>query len=259
MTKAKWAVEIQKTSLEIRNLKDLLEGLGFRVLDELSYPVLTSEKMDACTNAADAFEMAKHLRNVLKGPAQIDTDFQLGSVIDYSSNPPKRHAFLEVKSCVMRLTSQQVTVSVGPPNGLSATEREAWHEKQAEKEYQSRLDKQRARLEPAYRSNRAVKVMKLLLEEAPTGETLYKIYELAEGHPGNREEFHKQFKISKEMFMRFKDAIHNPTVSGDWARHAYDSRPGSDKPLSKSEAERFVREIAAQWLDYIRRSRDELE
>jgi hypothetical protein len=95
VSKVRWAVEIQKTSLDSRNLTDLLAGLGFRVLDGIDFPALTSEEMDGCATAADAFEPAKRVRSALKGPAQIDMNFQLGSVIDCSCDPPRRHAFLD--------------------------------------------------------------------------------------------------------------------------------------------------------------------
>lgn len=252
MSKTRWAVEIQRTSLDLRNLTDLLAGLGFRILDGIGWSALTSEEMDGCSSAADAFEMAKRVRNAFRGPANIDMDFQLGSVIDYSSDPPKRHAFLEVQSAVMKMTAGNVTLTAGPPKGLTDSELEAWHRAQAEREYQANLERQRARLEPAFRSERAARVLKLLSEEAPSGETIYKIYELAEGHPRLREAFHQQFGITKEEFRRFQDAVHNPAVTGDWARHAYDDAPRSDRPMSKDEAERFIRQIAAKWLDHVR-------
>jgi hypothetical protein len=254
MSEAKWAVEIQKTSLDQRNLTDLLAGLRFRILDGVEYPALTSKEMDCCSTAADAFEMAKRVRSAFNGPAQIDMDFQLGSVIDYSSHPPKRHAFLEVQSTVMKMTAGNVTLTVGPPKGLKEEELEAWHKAQAEREYQAKLERQRARLEPAFRSERAAKVLKLLSEEEPSGETIYKIYELVEGHPRHQGAFHQQFGILIEEFGRFQDAVHNPAVTGDWARHAYDDLPRSERPMSKSEAERFVRQIAAKWLNHVRKS-----
>lgn len=254
MSKAKWAVEIQKTSLDLRNLTDLLAGLGFRILDGVEYPALTSDEMDDCLTAVDAFEMSKRVRSTFNGPTQIDVDFQLGSVIDYSSDPPKRHAFLEVQTAVMKMTAGNATLTVGPPKGLKDSELEAWHKAQAEREYLAKLERQRALFEPAFRSERASRVLKLLSDEEPSGETIYKIYELAEGHPRHRRAFHQQFGISKEEFERFKDAVHNPAVTGDWARHAYDDHPRSDRPMSKGEAERFVRQIAAKWLDHVRKS-----
>lgn len=97
--------------------------------------------------------------------------------------------------------------------------------------------------------------IELLCIENPSGETLYKIYELAEGHPSNREAFHDELGIDKEQFNRFKDAIHNPAVTGDWARHAYGQRLNSADPMTREEAEQFVRRIADRWLLSIRRSR----
>ena len=249
----KWAIEIQKTSLEKRNLADLLRGLGFELVEGIEYPALASSTIDACVTAADAFEMAKGVRTAFKGPAQIDPEFVLGSVIDYSINPPRRHAFLEVASCVIATTTSAPTLTVSPPSGLSPAELERWNAEYEERQYQARLDRQRSRLESAYISSKAAKVIELLSVEKPSAETVYKIYELAEDHPDNRVNFHKQFGVSREQFDRFRDAVHNPSVSGDWARHAYHGEPRTSNPMTKGEAEAFVRNIAARWLDSLRR------
>jgi hypothetical protein len=201
--------------------------------------------------ASDAFELAKRVRMAMKRTG-IDPEFQLGSVIDFSSNPPKRHAFLEVQSTMQMQFVGKPTLTVGPPTGLTEDELETWKRHQAEREYQLMLERQRARLEPVFLHDNAGKMLDLLSEAEPTGETLYKIYELAEGHPRNRSSFQSQFGISPEEFRRFQDAVHNPAVTGDWARHAYTDNPRSDQPMSKAEAECFARRIANQWLQYLR-------
>ena len=88
------------------------------------------------------------------------------------------------------------------------------------------LEAQRAKLEPAFREPRAVKLLQLLKRDSHTGESLYKILdELAEGHPSHRKEFHERFGIPEVEFRRFTDAVHNPVVSGELARHAYEDKP----------------------------------
>ena len=247
----RWAIEIQKTSLERRNLSDLLSGLGFNLVEGIQYPALSSPEVDACTTATEAFEKAKAVRAAFKGLAQIDPGFVLGSVIDYSSNPPKCHAFIEVESCVMSTSVGCPTVSVSPPNGLSPAELEHWTADYEEQQYQAKLERQRSTLEPAFFNARAAKAIELLSVDGPSAETIYKIYELAEGHPNNRSQFHQQFGISQAQFKRFGDAVHNPSVSGDWARHAYHDLPKTSNPMSQSEAETFVRQIAARWLETV--------
>jgi hypothetical protein len=248
----KWAIEIQETSLERRNLSDLVDGLGFKLVEGIQYPALTSPEVDACATAADAFEKAKAVRAAFKGAAQIDPELRLGSVIDYSTTPPKRHAFIEVDSCVIRTSVGNLTVSMSPPTGLSDAELDRWKADYEEQQYQTKLEQQRSRLEPAFRSARAAKVLELLSVDSPSAETLYKIYELAEGHPKNRSNFHQQFSISDAQLKRFGDAVHNPSVSGDWARHAYRDLPKTSNPMSQSEAETFVRNIVAKWLQTLR-------
>lgn len=250
----RWAIEIQKTSLANRNLTDLLQGLGFALIEGIEYPALTSPAIDACMTAADAFEIAKSVRSAFRGPAQVDSEFALGAVIDFSTTPPRRHAFLEVESCVMTHTASSVTLTVSPPSGLSPTELERWKADYEERQYQAQTERQRARLEPAFMNRNAAKMLKLLAAEHPSAETLYKIYELAEGHPGKRAEFHRKFAISRDTFDRFRDAVHNPSVSGDWARHAYHDQPKTANPMTKGEAEAFVRGIATKWLNSLRAS-----
>lgn len=250
--KVKWAIEIQKSGLEKRNLSDLLRGLGFELVEGIEYPALASPEIDSCSTSADAFEKAKAVREAFKGPAQIDPEFVLGSVIDYSTNPPRRHAFAEVESCVITMTAGSPTITISPPKGLSPAELEQWQAEHEERQYQAKLERQRSRLGPAYLSESAAKVIELLSVEKPSAETLYKIYELAEGHPNNRANFHKQFEITQDQFNRFRDAVHNPSVSGDWARHAYHDKPRTSNPMTMGEAGAFVRRIADKWLQSLR-------
>lgn len=251
----RWAIEVQKTSLELRNLADLLKGLGFNLIQEKEYSALSSPAIDACASAADAFEIAKDVRAAFKGPAKIDPEFVLGSVIDYAITPPRRHAFLEGAPCVMKITCSTGAITISPPKGLSSDELAKWHEEHNERQYQAVLERQRALLEPAFIDPNAAKAIELLSIENPSGETLYKIYELAEGHPSNRLEFHARFEIDKEQFSRFQDAVHNPAATGDWARHAYHKKLKTTDPMTKAEAAQFVRWVADRWLQSIWQSK----
>lgn len=248
----RWAVEIQKTELDDRNLSDLLDGLGFALIDGSPFPAFTSREMEDCATASDVFEIGKRVREAFKGPANIDPHFELGRVVDYSSDPPKRHLFLEGQSAIVAVSSMKGTLTISPPKGLSEDELKLWEKERAERDYQLRLEGQRQKLEPAYRSTRARKVLELLAAENHRGETLWKIYELMEEHRNNRKAFQKQFGVGDEQFRRFKDAVHNPNVSGDWARHAAADKLNSGNPMSKSEAERFIRDLATKWLAHVR-------
>lgn len=248
----KWAVEIQKTNLDRRNLADLLDGLGFALIDGIEFPAFTSTEFDACDTAAEVLDKAKQIHTAFTGPAQTDSAFVLGAIINFSFDPPQRHVFLEAQIAVVTSLVGDCTVVISPPKGLSSTEIERWEKDRAEQEYQSKLEAQRARLEPAFRHPQAAKILELLSNNNHSGATLYKIYELVEGHPSNRRAFHARFDISIDQFNRFKDAVHNFKVSGDWARHAYEEDPKTNNPMSKDEAEQFVRQIAARWLEYAR-------
>jgi hypothetical protein len=251
----KWAIEVRKTSLGKRNLADLLKGIGFDLIQENECLMLSSRTIEDCATAADVFEIAKGVRAAFNGSVKIDPEFSLGSVIDYDAAPPRRHVFLEGVSCVVKSTCGTAAITISPPEGLSSEELTIWHEECDERQYQAALGRQRAILEPAFFDPKAAKAIELLCIDNPSGETLYKIYELAEGHPSNRAAFHAEFNIVKEQFERFKDAVHNPAVTGDWARHAYHQKPNTTNPMTRVEAEQFVRRVADNWLRSIQRSK----
>ena len=89
MQNMKWAVEIQKSGLGRRNLGDLLTGLGFQLVDSIEFDVFTSPSLDRYDTAGEVWSEAKRLREAFTGPAEIDPGFTLGSVIDYSTDPPQ--------------------------------------------------------------------------------------------------------------------------------------------------------------------------
>lgn len=251
----RWAIEIQSTKLERRNLEDLLERLGLVVVDEAPHVAFTSGQIDQCATASEAFQIAKKVQSAFAGAANIDTSFALGSVIDYSRSPASRHAFLEIHEAIHFHATSDATLTVSPGPGLSEDALRIWHEKRAEAEYQAKLESQLSLLEPAYFSPKGAKVLELLAAEVPTGETLFKIYELMRGPRANAAAFGQQYGITAEQYRRFSDVVHNDTVSGDWARHAHGDPPSTSNPMTRAEAESFVRKIAQQWLQNNRSAR----
>jgi hypothetical protein len=251
----RWAVEIQNTNLEKRNLTDLLYGLGFDLVDGVEYPALHSSAIDACTTAADAFKIAKGVRFAFTGPAMIDNGFVLGSVIDFSTTPPHRHAFLEGRAIITTISFGSPTLTVSPSKDISAAELARCNAERIEKEYQAKLERQRAFLEPAFLNPIAAKVIELLSIVNPTGKILYDIFELVVGNKNERQRFHEH-GITENEYNRFRDAVHNPSVhGGDWARHRIQlCQLRSPNPMSKNESEAFVRKIAIAWLNDIRNS-----
>ncbi len=252
-SRPKWAIEVQSTQLERRNLADLLQQLGFELMNEAPHVAFSSPGINECTTAAEAYEIGKKLRSSFVGG--VDATFALGSVIDYSRNPASRHAFLEVQEVLhFHTTFFDATLTVSPRPGLSEDELRAWHEKRAEAEYQAKLNSQLSQLVPAYFNPKAAKVLELLAIQAQTGVTLFKIYELMRGPSSNAKAFGQQFDISDNEYHRFAEAVHLDSVSGDWARHAHGEAAKSGNPMTKGEAESFVRSVADRWLQHIRSS-----
>ena len=239
--------------MERRNLIDLVEGLGYQPVEVLGRQlVLSSSKFDACATAGEVWEQAKRLRELMAGVTDIDPEFAIGPVLDMSSEPPNANFFLELEPLVMKVTMGSPTLSVLPQAGLSEEQLAEWHKRQVEQEYQLNLEAQKAKLVPAFREPRAIKVLQLLKKKPHTGESLYKIYELAEGHPSQRKLFQERFRISNLEFRRFSDAVHNPVVSGNLARHAYEDKPKTPNPMPMAEAQSFVVSLANRWLASLR-------
>ncbi len=249
----KWAFQIERTTLDRRNLLDLLDSIGYQPADVPGLDLaFWSKTLETCVNAGEVWEEAKRIRDLVSEVTEIDPEFVLGPVIDLSLGEPKRHHFLEVKSGIIVTTGLDAILTVSPPDNLSAEQLIEYNRRRAEQEYKAKLEAQRAKLEPAFREPRAVKVLQLLKRDSHNGESLYKIYELVEGHPSRRKEFHERFGISKVEFQRFSDAVHNPVVSGELARHAYEDKPKTDNPMTISEAKSFVVGIAKHWLASLR-------
>lgn len=243
----RWAVEIQNTSLNERNLGDLLNSIGFVLVQGARYPAFTSPEINECDTYLEAYEIGKQLRSTFMG-SQVDPIFSLAGVIDYSLDPPASHEFVTPDPVVAELTVCDPTVSILPPEDLSDTELQEWEFQNAEIEYQNELETQSIRLAAVFNSPNAEKVLTRLAVERPSGNVIYEIYELMEGHPRNRVDFQSQFGITKIDFNRFRDSVHNHSVSGDWARHTYNEEPRTENPMTKNEAESFVRYIAEKWL-----------
>lgn len=249
----RWAIEILSTQLERRNLEDLLARLGYSVVEAAPHIALSSREIDRCSTPADAYAIGKRIKEGFAEAAEIDKEFKVGSVIDYSTEPSRRHYFLEIQSAFHVHTAVFApTLTPNPPHGMSAEELKSWEEQWLEAAYQAKLDAQLSLLEPAFFSPKAAKVLQLLAIKDPTGETLFKIYELMRGERANRRVFGQQFGISDADYQRFSDTVHKDSVSGDWARHAHGEPPTTDQPMTKGEAEAFVRRIAKMWLQQVR-------
>lgn len=248
----RWAVEISSSTLDHRNLADLVCELGFDLVDSEDNVIVTCSAFETFASASEVWEHMKPVRAAFTGSAQIDATFTLASVVEFGAGGPKKYRFLEPDPISVSIVLGSPTLRISLPADLSPDEQRVWEENQAESQYQQRLEKQCSRLVPAFKSKTAAKVLELLAEPVQTGATLYKAYELMEGHPSNRQAFHAQFGVASSEFDRFKDVVHNPAVSGDFARHGYAAPPRTAKPMTTQEAEQFVSSILAAWLAAIR-------
>lgn len=249
----KWAFQIERTTLDRRNLLDLFNKIGYQLVDVPGLDLaFCSKTFETFINAGEVWEEAKRIRDLLSEVTEIDPEFSLGPIIDLSSGEPKKTHFLEAKSGIIVTVGMDAILTVSPPDNLSAEQLIENNRRRAEQEYNAKLEIQLSKLEPTFREPRAVKVLQLLKRDSHNGESLYKIYELMEGHPSHRKEFHERFGIPKDEFQRFSDAVHNPVVSGELARHAYEDKPKADNPMTFAEAKSFVLDITKRWLSSLR-------
>jgi len=156
-----WAFQIDRTTLDHRNLSDLLCYIGYQRINIPGFElVFSSDKINNCLNANEVWDEAKRLRDLVAEVTEIDPGFVLGPVLNLSSGEATRHHFAEIIGCIGFGGSISATIS--PPEGLSEDELVEWNNYRKEQEYQSILEGQRAKLEPAHLEPRAIKVLKLL-------------------------------------------------------------------------------------------------
>ena len=87
----RWAFQIERTTLDRRNLFDLIDSLGYPTGGRFrtSRSVLWSTSLEACTDAGEVWEEAKLVRELVSEVTEIDPEFVLGPVLDLSSGVPK--------------------------------------------------------------------------------------------------------------------------------------------------------------------------
>jgi len=235
--------------LHDRLLSDLLASVGFRLTTSGDARVIVGEGLDSLDSAGEVWERAKQLARSFTGSASIDDEFAVGAVYDFSTDPPRRHVFAEGKVAALSATVHAAAVTISPPAGLTEEEIKQRQAKAEEQRYQNDLSAMRERLRAVYFKPKAERVLQLLASERQTGETLYKVYELVIDGDGKR--FIAYLGVEKETIGRFKDAVHNAAVSGDFARHATANRPRSEHPMTPDEAEAFIRSLVNSWLRWI--------
>lgn len=252
----KKAIEIKKTELDEDNLKDLLSAIGLELKNKCELQLIYSPSFDEELTNSEIWDVAVKLRTSIKEVTKIDEKFSIGDIICFKEEVIRRHQFLEVHSTVQHSHVGSVELTVHPHSDLTEEELQAWHERKARREYEYKLNKQKMKLVPSYFSDNARAVLNFLEYEKHTGESLYKMYELMEGHPTKRNEFQNNLNITKDDFKRFGDAVHNPIVSGELARHAYEDKTKTSNPMTFSEARSFIEHLAKKWLRF---KTDEME
>ena len=243
----KYAVEIEKSGLDPRNLVDLLHGTGYQVVNMPHARVLYNPEFDRLKSPSEALTMIHKLKDIIQNTG-IDGEFFLGAVFDYSSEKTAQYISLEEEIIATEGKFNESSLTVLAPSELSKAQKESWKNKHREREYETKLRSQRVRLKAAIKDPRVSRVLTLLSNKSPTGETLYKAYEIMEEHPSKRQQFHSQFNIPVNEFKRFGDTVHNQAVSGELARHAYKEKPKTTNPMTFNEATRFIEELANSWI-----------
>ena len=135
----KWAFQIERTTLDLRNLCDLLGNIGYQVVDIPGHElVFCSETLEGCSNPGEVWEKTKRLRELISEITEIDPEIVLGPVLDLSTDRVKRYQFVEVKPAITAMASISAKLTVSPPVGLSEEQIAEWNERRIEQQYQSK-------------------------------------------------------------------------------------------------------------------------
>ena len=242
-------IEIRNSDLEKINIKNLLSELRFTLLDTENGIAFTSDELNEYDTLKEVFRVAKKLRAALTGPSMVDPNFILGDVIEVDTSPQRHHKIIELLPGKYEISGETIGLKVSPPKGLSIDQKKIWKITNKEKKDNDKFKRQRTRFLASYFNPKADEIMDLCDRKSLTGTDVYKLYELMEGEPSNRVNFHSDFGIEKEQFKRFKDAVHNRKVTGNWARHAKEEEPKSENPMTKKEAIKFIKDLGERWLE----------
>jgi hypothetical protein len=246
----RWRVEINDRGGDDRLLRDVLETNSIQLEEEAGNQSLVGDAFEAFGTAAEVYEFASRVQSIVTEIGQADPDilmsFQIGGVVEKLENGALRtHVFMtgRVASLSSATALLSLTVQRGP--ALSDVDRKRIEDEQKELAYQEKRLRASARVVSALKDERALQVQRLLRKD---------LNPLRMGHIADiiQDDMCGAMKnfVSDKQLTRFYRSINHPTVFGEQSRHIASKHKPPRNPMSLDEARRFIRDLAARWLEH---------
>ena len=249
----KWLVEIKEAAPDIEVIKLILEGLGITIIDgdygsdEALFYIYSDEFTD-CSDYKLIWKYANRLKDVITTGYRVSTSesvtIGLGNVLELAAeNKYRKHIFGSVSVDLPAIIAcVEGTVSYADSD-LSEEEINAKIQEADRLERRKKANKALHFIGPAVNDEAAYQVIDLLCDQI-TPLKMGHIFDLIQNDIGG-----KMTDISsKKDITRFTTSINHPDVFGKESRHMVSNQSPPPKPMSKNEANSFIRNLAEQWL-----------
>jgi hypothetical protein len=244
----RWRVAISDFPNDPRLLRELLAPLAISLVAENDEHFLVGEPFELEQSAEAVHNIAIHLETVAlevkRGDSAARCSFKTGSVFERASGDSwRKHAFVTLQAGALAIATAVGVVTVGTSSALSEEERRRLEQERKELEFRDLSQRTIPRFVSAVRYPNALQVQQLLHGDLDPL-TLGHIGEIIENDLGGAI---KQL-VSKRQWTRFQRSINHPDVFGVNARHIVSNEQPPPNPMSLSEAQAFIRELASKWL-----------
>jgi hypothetical protein len=245
----RWRVEITKQNGDDRLLRDVLEARSIRLHEEAGKRFLVGDPFEALPTAGEVHALASRVQSIATeiedAHSDIPIGFQIGHVLEELDHGERQmHVFLSPRGTAMCFGMGAPSLTVERGLSLSEADRRRIEEEEREEAYQKNRRKATSLLVSALDNERALQVQRLLRKQL-TSQTMWHIAELIQADMGSA----MKDLVSRNEKARFDRSINHPDVFGEQARHIISQQEPPPKPMSMDEAQAFIRDLAARWLE----------
>jgi hypothetical protein len=244
----RWRVEITEQNGDDRLLRDVLEARSIRLHEEAGKRFLVGDPFEALPTAGEVHALASRVQSIAteieEAHSDIPIGFQIGHVLEELESGERRmHVFGMARGFAMGFGgAASLTVERGL--SLSEADRRRIEEEEREAAYKKKRRKATSLLVSALENERASQVQRLLRKQL-TPQTMGHIADLIQDDIGGA----MRDLVSGNQLTRFYRSINHPDVFGEQARHIISGQEPPPKPMSLDEAQAFIRDLAARWLE----------
>ena len=244
----RWLVEISDIHGDERLLGDILACLKIKLHREDDKTYLLSDSFESLSSSSEVWKLAERVRDVISEVSSTipaaSISFSLGNLHEQKEDGSwNKNMFVFVSEpAELIVTADAVIVKVTPSTEISKEEKTRLEAEQRERDYQENLALLSSRISSAFLDERALKVHRFLQQEL-TPLRMGHIIDLIQDDLGqNLASF-----ASKRNLSRFYRSINHPDVFGDESRHITSNDEPPPNPMSLSEAQTFVSNVADSW------------